>query len=485
MNLEYFFNLGKRSNKLSEKIRDSLKNAKKIKIVSGFLSKSGFESILGRNSKEKQEFGEKIEYIIVGCLTVQCAELFDDLIKYPNYQKKIFVNLGIGRASLTYKKTLTRYLPMVHTKIIGIDYDSNQNTFYIGSSNITKFALEDFNAEAGVIIENLTEAESGEISNYMDSIKSLPSTKLYDVKQKEDLIYLTQLFTTDESDYLNNLYENIRTFLLVLCVSPTVDRNIFIPDNIIYSDITDNIKPEIRKFHESRGRYAIFIVFKNTSDLINLMFDRAEIVYSIIESFNPPNEVNRSIENRIDALINYHSYLVPYIDIMKKAPYKGPLNTCLQTKYRVVNKETVKIKNIHDYLKNSTTLNDFVKKLVIKKESKTQEFKPVSDSPIECTDGKYYEIAEFQRIGVIKTLEEVIHSFKNINSNTIGILDKKLNEILEDLKRGDEIVDYYISIQEKINYIYNKYSKDIDLLALINEKFLFKAICLIKIPNSN
>lgn len=479
-NLQYSLSSGDNKDKLSTEIKKTLSTAKKIKIISGFLTKSGFEGIFGRDGLDKRNYGKIIDYIIVGKLTVKCAELFDELIEYPEYTKKIFVNLGIGRQSKANSNKINKFLPMIHSKIIAINPDGDNNYFYIGSANITEFGLEDRNAEAGVILKDLSQNQRDRISEYMDKIKNYQSTVKYNPKLKNDLLFLTSLSTSDEDVYFKTQFEKIDKFLLVLCLN----KNDYIPNvgDVIYGDLLRNLPKEIIKFHEKRGNIIVFLMFKDALELIKMNFNEAKIFYGKIENFNSQEDVNRSIEENIDALIDYSHFFIPIIQPMKLAPRIGPYNSILQTKYKIIDSNNEIINNISKHLNNTSNFEKLINRLIIEWRKTSQEFKPTERPPIRIADGIYFELAEFKRKSSYKTLIEVKNEYQEINTNTLGYLDSRISNILKSFNIKNFNVEYHEFIKNKMNEVLNEID-NYNLKNLKNQKFFFKAMKLIKITH--
>src|SRR5574341_908515 len=243
MSTTHFFSQGRRSKKLSEEIKKVLPKTNNIKIISGFLTREGFEKVFGQDEKNIRENGRKIEYIVAGRLTVECAEIFDELYLMPKYKNKLFINIGLGRLNIS-QTAINRFLPMIHSKIIALNSSSDDNLFYIGSANITHFAIEDFNAEAGVILKNIDSSERTSITRYMDNLKNLKSTVPYDPSLKDSLNFLSNL----SADPLEKEFENIDACLLVLCLSPTDYKPK--KGDVLFADLPKHLPEEVIKFHQ-------------------------------------------------------------------------------------------------------------------------------------------------------------------------------------------------------------------------------------------
>ena len=406
MTITHFFSQGRRSKKLSDEIRKVLPTTNDVKIISGFLSRDGFYNVFGPTDREIRDNGKKIEYIVVGRLTVECAKIFDELYSLPEYKDKLFVNLGLGR--LNKKGTaINRFLPMIHSKIIALNPTSDTNTFYIGSANLTHFAIDDFNAEAGIILNDLAESERNEIARYMDNLKNLGSTVPYDPSLKESLNFLSNL----SRDSLEKDFENLDPCLLVLSLNPTGYKPK--KGDVLFADLPKHLPEEVIKFHQKTKRYLILLLFDNLSDLLKMSFHNATVVYTMTESINDIQEANRSIERNINGMIYYDPIVPPLIIPMNEAPTANPVNYHSQMKCKVITYADVPTKIFELFnFERETKINDVV---VRKRAKDIQNFKFEEHNTMAFSDGVYGEIVSFKRIGEYSTLSEVKEEVSKID----------------------------------------------------------------------
>lgn len=408
MTITHFLSQGRRSKKLSDEIKTVLPSINNIKIISGFLTREGFEKIFGPDEKNIKDNGKKIEYIVVGRLTVECAEILDELYLTPEFKDKLFINLGLGRLNKS-GTAINRFLPMIHSKIIALNSSSDDNLFYIGSANITHFAIEDFNAEAGIILKNLNSLERIEITRYMDNLKNFKSTVPYDPSLKDSLNFLSNL----SKDSLDKEFENLETCLLVLALNPTG----FKPKkgDVLFADLPKHLPEEVIKFHQKTKHYMILLLFESLSDLLKMSFQRASVVYTRTESINDIQHANRSIERNINGMIYYDPFVPPLIIPMNEAPSANPVNYHSQMKCKVITYAEVpeKLFDLFNFEKEKETkIND----LVVRKRAKDyQDFKMDEHNTMPFSDGIYGEILSFKRIGEYSTLSEVKEEVSKID----------------------------------------------------------------------
>ncbi len=449
MTITHFLSQGRRSKKLSDEIKTVLPSINNIKIISGFLTREGFEKIFGPDEKNIKDNGKKIEYIVVGRLTVECAEIFDELYLMPEYKNKLFINLGLGRLNKSHT-AINRFLPMIHSKIIALNPSLDDNLFYIGSANITHFAIEDFNAEAGIILKNIDSSERTGITRYMDNLKNLKSTVPYDPSLKDSLNFLSNL----SADPLEKDVENIDSCLLVLCLSPTDYKPK--KGDVLFADLPKHLPEEVIKFHQKTKRYLILMLFKSLSDLLNMSFRNAIVVYASTESINDIQQVNRSIETNINGMIYYDPTVPPIIIPMNTAPSANPVNFHSQMKCKVISYIDVpeKIFDLFNFQQEKETkVND----LVVRKRNKPIQHFDIDDhNTVSFSDGLYGELLSFKRIGELSTLSEVKQEISKVQLDIADMdiitYNSQFNMMLKDLPSDDfhsELLKRYTTLLRK------------------------------------
>jgi phosphatidylserine/phosphatidylglycerophosphate/cardiolipin synthase-like enzyme len=90
----------------------------------------------------------------VGAGTYRAYEAFDGLIASGVPLDRFFVHLGHSRPTgASAKHRFYRYHPMLHSKVCLLDMGDDSACAFVGSHNLTGFALLGLNGEAGILIE--------------------------------------------------------------------------------------------------------------------------------------------------------------------------------------------------------------------------------------------------------------------------------------------------------------------------------------------
>lgn len=495
-----FFSDGEEHNSylLGQRINKEINPQTKIKIISGFLTVKGFYSLMGKKKDQKikafekkeedkiEDFGRKLEYLLVGRLTKQSADFFDKYYQYNGFKGKLFINYGLGKENtkerreifekgeFLYLGYIQKFSPLIHCKIIALDHGNDkENLFYIGSANMTSFALENNNAEAGIIIKGLDNNERDIIYDYMKKLRFAHSTISYDPKYRNDLIKLHTLSVMDDLKSISGVFPSppsiTYNILLILCYNPLrykVGKN----DNL-FTDILTTLPELMINYNRAlkRKNYVIFMLFENLYDLFLFNFDSAQKICAKIGSiYDSSSSENRPDGQQIiNGLFIYFKELLPIIIPYKKVPLDKPEENDYAVRYNVLSNQ-----NILDLFSNNMREN-----LVIKKQSEEKhKYKAVewSDNRFRLEEdifeneeqriiSNFLELKYFEVVKRSKTLSDIIDERMPLIGNERLKPNKEKVEILERkiIKFFNELSNKY-TISEK-NFYKNlevKYSKD-------------------------
>lgn len=140
---------GKPQTEIASRLRARMQACRSVAMVSGFATAEGIEQISGPLQLEPG----KLECLVVGAGTFRAFEAFDGLLADGIAPSKLFVHLGMTRRSGGIKNPFARYRPMLHSKICLFDMGGGRACAFVGSHNLTGFAMRGLNGEAGVLLE--------------------------------------------------------------------------------------------------------------------------------------------------------------------------------------------------------------------------------------------------------------------------------------------------------------------------------------------
>jgi len=132
---------------IASTIRNRLAGCRTAEIVSGFATPDGVDALRAKS------IASKIKRLVLGAGTFKAFEALDGLISSGLPTGAARVHLGHTRATGGRKHPFARYRPMLHSKIYFFEMPDGTATAFVGSHNLTGFALRGLNGEAGVLLE--------------------------------------------------------------------------------------------------------------------------------------------------------------------------------------------------------------------------------------------------------------------------------------------------------------------------------------------
>lgn len=128
-------------------VRSRFAGCRTAEIVSGFATPDGVDALRAKS------VSSKIKRLVLGAGTFKAFEALDGLISSGLPTGAARVHLGHTRATGGHKHPFARYRPMLHSKIYFFEMPDGTATAFVGSHNLTGFALRGLNGEAGVLLE--------------------------------------------------------------------------------------------------------------------------------------------------------------------------------------------------------------------------------------------------------------------------------------------------------------------------------------------
>lgn len=166
---------------------DRMGKASAVSIVTGFSTPAGV-NLLKQAIVVRPQI---VQTVVVGAATYLAFEAFDDLIAVGVPQGRLHVNLGHSRTTGGRKNPFARFHPMLHSKIYYMESAEGRGCAFIGSHNLTGFALGGLNAEAGVLLEG--DRASGEFDAVRQHINEVQKQSVpYSPAMKEALAWWTR-----------------------------------------------------------------------------------------------------------------------------------------------------------------------------------------------------------------------------------------------------------------------------------------------------
>jgi hypothetical protein len=131
-------------------LRDCLDRCNRASLVAGFVTVEGMAAI----EQPLLASPGKLANLVVGAATWRAFAALDGLRAAGVASTALHVHLGHSRATApSAKYRFYRYHPMLHSKVYLMDMANGTSAAFIGSHNLTGFALLGLNGEASVLLE--------------------------------------------------------------------------------------------------------------------------------------------------------------------------------------------------------------------------------------------------------------------------------------------------------------------------------------------
>ena len=130
---------GRPQHEIASLLRDHLKRCTSASLVAGFMTVEGIEVI----AAPLRAHPGKLAHLVVGAGTWRAFDALDRLISVGVAPSALFVHLGHSRATTSAgaQHAFFRYHPMLHSKVYLLEMGDGTSAAFVGSHNLTGFAL--------------------------------------------------------------------------------------------------------------------------------------------------------------------------------------------------------------------------------------------------------------------------------------------------------------------------------------------------------
>ena len=162
-------------------LRDRLDRCTSASLVGGFMTVEGIEAIAG----PLRAHPATLNHLVVGAGTYKAFEACDRLIDAGVSPGNLHVHFGFTRKTRAgAKHPFYRYHAMLRSKVYLMEMESGMSSAFIGSHNLTGFALMGLNGEAGVLLEGpSSSSEFDDIRNHI--AEAVRQAVVYDPSMKD------------------------------------------------------------------------------------------------------------------------------------------------------------------------------------------------------------------------------------------------------------------------------------------------------------
>lgn len=208
------------------------------RIVSGFATPGG----LGAIDAPIRANPAKLRTLVVGAATYPALQTLDDLLAAHVASNALRVHLGHSGPANSKKHPFPRYHPMLHSKVYYMEMADGSACAFVGSHNLTSFALGGHNGEAAVMLEGLLDAvQFEEVRRHIDAVEQ--EAVIYDPALKEGYAWWSKQYFEglDAEVNLPRDWSTVRT-ILIFAEHPEA-RSVATGDDI-YFELPDGIQIE-------------------------------------------------------------------------------------------------------------------------------------------------------------------------------------------------------------------------------------------------
>ncbi len=148
LNVRFVYDVPRRE--IATLLSEAYAGCNKAALVAGFMTVEGIDAILSPIRKNPQ----KLTTLLIGAGTWRAFDAFDQLLALGVPPDRLRVDLGYSRKTgAKAKHPFYRYHPMLHSKVYLFDQLDGKAAAFVGSHNLTGFALCGLNGEAGILMQ--------------------------------------------------------------------------------------------------------------------------------------------------------------------------------------------------------------------------------------------------------------------------------------------------------------------------------------------
>lgn len=231
VNVQVLFDTPQRE--VASLIQDRLNRCSSVSLVSGFVTVDGVEAIA---SPIRANPG-KIATFVVGAGTYRAYEAFDRLCAAGVPMDRLYVHLGHTRPTGGgARHSFYRYHPMLHSKVYLMEMPDGTACAFVGSHNITCFAMLGLNGEAAALLDGPSNApEFDAIRKHIQ--ESRDQAVPYSPGMKEAFSWWTSQFIEGLRDKANDAPREGEAKKTIVVLSVKADDPLPKKGDIIYFEI--------------------------------------------------------------------------------------------------------------------------------------------------------------------------------------------------------------------------------------------------------
>lgn len=206
--------------------------------MAGFMTVEGIDAIL----PPIQSAPAKIASIVIGAGTFRAYDAFDRLLALGVAPDRLRVHLGHSRQTTSAARySFYRYHPMMHSKVYYFEFADGSAAAFVGSHNITGFALCGLNGEAGVLMKGpVSEAVFADIRQHLCS--AITGSVVYDPNQRDGYAWWAGQFMEGFADKFNDLPREGEAKNTLVILAEAGEQQLPSTGDVVYFELPSAVK---------------------------------------------------------------------------------------------------------------------------------------------------------------------------------------------------------------------------------------------------
>ena len=206
-------------------------------LVVGFMTVEGIDTIIDPIAADPTKLG----VLVVGAATWRAFDAFDRLRSLGVPPDRLRVHLGHSRPTTSgARHAFYRYHPMLHSKVYLFDLKNGNASSFVGSHNITGFALSGLNGEAGVLLEGpAVEATFSDVRQHVAA--AVADSVQYDPNLREAYAWWAGQFMEGFADKFNDIPREGEAKSTIVILAETSGPQVPTSGDVIYFELPSAI----------------------------------------------------------------------------------------------------------------------------------------------------------------------------------------------------------------------------------------------------
>ena len=232
---------GSPQREIASVVRSRLERCESAWLVAGFVTVDGINAVIDPLLSDPG----RLELLLVGAGTHKAFEACDRLIRAGVQGECLQVHLGFTRR---LGRGFAKYHPMLHSKVYLMEMPGDRACAFIGSHNLTKFAMRGLNGEAGVLLEGPSSArEFDDVRAHIG--EAARQAVEYDPSMKEAYNWWAVEFLGGLKSYVDDRPKDDRGSPTIVVLAAFRGSALPREGDVIYFEIPDAITAMARVVH--------------------------------------------------------------------------------------------------------------------------------------------------------------------------------------------------------------------------------------------